>query len=88
MPRWRLDPAEVISGWEPVVTEKAESNSPRRHVWLEHKATGIRVEAAVPVVPGVPDDPPILEAELRKSLFAELEMKVAQHLDINIQPGE
>jgi hypothetical protein len=87
MPRWRLDPAEVVSGWEPVVTEKAESSLPRRSVWLQHKPTGIRVKAIVPVVPGVPDDPPILEAELRKSLFAELEMKVAQRLDIVIPPG-
>ncbi len=87
MPRWRLDPAEVISGWEPVVTEKAESSLPQRSVWLQHKPTGIRVKAIVPVVPGVPDDPPILEAELRKSLFAKLQMKVAHLLDTVTPPG-
>ena len=62
MPRWRLDPAEVLSGWEPIMTGKAGVAEPGRSVWLQHKPTGLRVKAIVPVIPVVPDDPPILEA--------------------------
>lgn len=87
MTRWRLDPADVMSGWDPVESEHAGDTLPARCVWMQHKPTGIRVKAAVPVVRGVPDEPPVLEAELRKSLYAELEMKVARHLDITIPPS-
>jgi hypothetical protein len=86
MTRWRLDPAEVLSGWEPVTTDNTGDAAPGRCVWLQHKPTGIRVKANVPVVRGVPDEPPVLEAVLRKSLYAELEMKVARHLDITVTP--
>ena len=81
MSRWRLDPGEVNSGWE------AESPSEKRsahRVWLQHGPTGVRVSAETVVIPGVPDEPPVLEAELRKSLYAELELKVARHLGIAI----
>lgn len=81
MARWRLDPSEVTSGWEPVITEESHEAATGRSVWLRHVPTGIQVRATVPVVRGVPDEPPILEAELRKSLYAELELKVARHLD-------
>jgi len=80
MARWHLEPGEVTSGWEPVITEGAPDAAPGRRVWLRHVPTGIEVKATVPRVHGVPDEPPILEAELRKSLFAELELKVSRHL--------
>ncbi len=55
-------------------------------MWLEHEPSGLRVEAQVPVVPGVPDNPPLLEAQVRKSLFAQLELKVARNLGLDVQP--
>lgn len=84
MNRWRLDPGEVTSGWKTPKAESPRSQIPARRVWLEHGPTGLQVSAEVVVVPGVPDTPPVLEAELRKSLFAELELKVARHLGIPI----
>ncbi len=80
MNRWRLDPGDVTSGWTTPEGEIPQGQIPARSVWLKHEPTGIQVSAEVVVVPGVPDDPPVLEAELRKSLFAELELKVARHL--------
>ena len=85
MGRWRLDPAEVSSGWE-ATSEPAGNGHQERLVWLEHAPSGLRVEAPMPLVPGVPDEPPVIEAVLRKGLFAELELKVALHLGIHIQP--
>ncbi|MCZ6745780.1 MAG: hypothetical protein O7C74_01030 [Acidobacteria bacterium] len=84
MSRWRLDPGDVTSGWETLGAESPQRKTPARRVWLQHEPTGMQVTAEVVVVPGVPDEPPVLEAELRKSLFAELELKVARHLAITI----
>ena len=86
MSRWRLDPGDVTSGWTTPEGESPQGQTPARSVWLQHEPTGIQVSADVVVVPGVPDEPPVLEAELRKSLFAELELKVARHLGITIHP--
>ena len=82
MSRWRLDPADVTSGTEPADDENAMADPPARTVWLQHQPTGLKVAAEVVTDPGVADEPPVREAELRKSLFAELELKVARHLGI------
>jgi hypothetical protein len=84
MSRWRLDPGDVTSGWTTPEGDNPQGQAPARRVWLQHEPTGIQAAAEVVVVPGVPDKPPVLEAELRKSLFAELELKVARHLGISI----
>ena len=86
MSRWRLDPGDVTAGGEPLGAETAHEETPNRRVWLQHGPTGVKVMANILVVPGVPDEPPVLEAELRKSLFAELELKVARHLGIPTKP--
>ena len=87
--RWRLDAREVISGYDsmaPPRTSLADLPSAgdvRQYtVWLEHRATGIRVEGMVPHGSYTTRDLQLLEIELRKSLFAELELKVARHLRI------
>ena len=86
MSRFRLDPAEVTSGIEAAEPASSSGRAPARTVWLQHQPTGLKVSAEVVTDPGVADEPPVREAELRKSLFAELELKVARHLGIAIQP--
>lgn len=87
MTRWRLDPREVISGYD-------SSDSPQTsltdlpsgaevteyRVWFEHRGSGIRVEGRVPDGQYTSEELALLEIHLRKSLFAELELKVARHL--------
>ena len=79
MSPWRLDPAEVESG----VSDPRPGGAGRRRVWLRHRPTGEEVAADLP---GAPVRPPVLEVELRKSLFAELEMKVARRLGRPVSP--
>jgi len=86
MSRWRLDPSEVTSGTEPAASGNSTAAGPARRVWLQHQPTGLKVAAEVVTDPGVADEPPVREAELRKSLFAELELKVARHLGVTINP--
>jgi len=86
MSRWRLDPGDVTSGWDSQGAESSQKQTPARKVWLQHEPTGIKVAAEVVMVPGVPDEPSLLEVELRKSLFAELELKVVRHLGFTIHP--
>jgi len=87
--RWCLDAREVISGYDstaPPHTSLGELPSDgdvRRYiVWLEHKVTGIRVEGMVPDGRYTRRELELLEIELRKSLFAELELKVARRLRV------
>ena len=49
-------------------------------VWLQHSATELRVEGSVPSGQYTATQLGLMEIELRKSLFAELELKVARHL--------
>jgi hypothetical protein len=85
--RWRLDPREVTSWYESTtvgvtrVTALPPGADVRLYViWLEHGATGQRVEGVIPNQPHTRTELELLEIELRKALFAELELKVARRL--------
>ena len=88
--RWNLDPGEVVAGSESAASgggkQKSQSGGVDLRdyrVWLEHRPTGIRAEGQVPDGHYTREEVKILEAELRKSLFAELELKVARHLGVS-----
>ena len=85
--RWRLDPREVIAGYDSTASPQTSlTDLPRSTdvteytVWFEHRASGIRVEGKVPRGHYTGKELELLEIELRKSLFAELELKVARSL--------
>jgi hypothetical protein len=87
MDRWRLDPREVTSGYDSTSQPaRREAHLPpgadvREYViWLEHPPTGLRVEGIIPDQTRTRQELELLEIELRKALFAELELKVARHL--------
>jgi len=84
---WRLDPREVISGYDAIaqpdtsLTALPKDSDVRQYsVWLEHRPTGLRAQGNVPHGRYSRQQLELLEIELRKSLFAELELKVARHL--------
>lgn len=90
MRRWRLDPREVISGYASGLPPETgmsgfegEMEISGYAVWLEHRPTGLRVEGAVPDGRHSARSLQLLEIELRKSLFAELELKVARHKGVS-----
>jgi hypothetical protein len=85
--RWRLDPREVISGYtsasapQTILNNLPEPSDIRGYsVWLQHSGTELRVEGTVPPGQYSAKQLELMEIELRKSLFAELELKVARHL--------
>lgn len=87
MERWRLDPREVITGYSSgaipetgMTAFEGEAEIEGYGMWLEHRPTGLRVEGAVPDGRHSARSLQLLEIEVRKSLFAELELKVARHL--------
>ena len=87
MARWTLDPREVASGYEsagsPTVRHTdlpKDANVSEYTLFLEHRKTGLRVEGRVPRGRHDTRQRELMEIELRKSLFAELELKVARHL--------
>jgi len=87
--RWTLDPREVISGYDSASQPgtsasdlPADGDVREYTIWLEHRPTGIRVEGTLPNQPYTRRELELLEIELRKSLFAELELKVARKLGV------
>ena len=87
MTRWRLDPRQVIAGYDSNVSPQTSltdlpsaADVTEYTVWFEHQATGIRVEGKVPHGHYTSKELELLEIELRKSLFANLELKVARYL--------
>ena len=88
--RWRLDAREVTAGYTLVapphttLAKLPEGADLREYVvWLEHDVTGMRVEGKAPAGTFTQRDLKLIEIELRKSLFAELELKVARYLRID-----
>jgi len=85
--RYRLEPREVRGGYGTGATSPFEGRDPGETmslsgftVWMEHPPTGIRVEGKLPDGEHTVRQLRLLEVELRKSLFAELELKVARRL--------
>ncbi len=85
--RWSLDPREVVSGYDAVaqpatcLSELPKDSDVREYtVWLEHRPTGLRAQGNVPHGRYTHQQLELLEIELRKSLFAELELKVGRRL--------
>lgn len=85
--RFRLDPREVRGGYGSGAASPFEGRAPEERqsllgftVWMEHDGTGIRVEGRLPDGEYAVRQIRLLEVELRKSLFAELELKVARRL--------
>ena len=88
--RWRLDVREVTAGYTMIapphttLARLPEGGDLRGYVvWLEHDVTGMRVEVRAPAGSYSPRELELIEIELRKSLFAELELKVARYLRID-----
>ena len=87
MTGWRLDPREVIAGYDSsdspqtTLTDMPSAADVTEYtVWFEHRATGIRVEGKVPHGQYTNKELELLEIDLRKSLFSNLELKVARYL--------
>ncbi|HZE88151.1 MAG TPA: hypothetical protein VE404_01320 [Verrucomicrobiae bacterium] len=88
--RWRLDPREVTSGYDSTsqptggVAHLPPGANVREYViWLEHPPTGQRVEGVIPDQPRTRQELELLEIELRKALFAELELKVSRYFGVH-----
>jgi len=87
MDRWRLDPREVTSGYESTseparcMAHLPPGADMREYViWLEHPPTGQRMAGVIPIQPCTRQELELVEIEMRKALFAELELKVSRHL--------
>jgi hypothetical protein len=87
MKKWRLDPREVIAGYDSNVSPQttltdipSAAEVTEYTVWFEHRKTGIRVEGKVAQGNYTSKELELLEIELRKTLFANLELEVARSL--------
>jgi len=85
--RYRLEPRDIRGGYGAGPASPFAGKDPGEQVslrnfgvWLEHAGTGIHVEGKIPDGDYTVRQVQLLEVELRKSLFAELELKVARKL--------
>jgi len=87
--RYRLEPRDVKAGYRPGPDSPIEGRDPSERVkvrgsmvWLQHAGTGLRVEGKLPDGEFTVRQIQLHEVDLRKSLFAELELKVARRLGL------